>query len=161
MNYSHIVACTPSGIIGVDNTLPWYYPDDLKFFKNKTEGSVVIMGSNTYKSIGKPLPNRINVVLSSNPQQFEKDLIFYATTIKTIEALITRCNEANTNVFIVGGGQMYKHFNQPKEIYITKVPEINTDKPCVKYEQNLKTYTLLTSNQSKELTFEHYALLSS
>ena len=67
MTINIIAAKTINNIIGSNNKLPWYLPDDLKNFRKLTENKVVIMGRKTYESIGKPLPNRINIVVSSNP----------------------------------------------------------------------------------------------
>src|SRR5215207_9743274 len=63
-----IVAIAKNFAIGKDGKLPWHYPTDLKFFKQTTTGQTIVMGWNTWKSIGKPLPNRLNVVLSSKGQ---------------------------------------------------------------------------------------------
>jgi len=59
-----IVAIAKNYAIGKDGKLPWHYSSDLKFFKETTAGNAVVMGSNTWRSIGKPLPNRLNVILS-------------------------------------------------------------------------------------------------
>lgn len=157
MIYSHIVASTPSGIIGVDNQLPWHYPEDLKYFKSITSGSIVVMGSNTFKSLGcKPLADRINVVLTSNPAQFTSERVYTAQTIKTIEDLILRANLVQTKVFIIGGGKLYETFNNPTDVYQTLVPEIETNKSSVKYNQDLSNYTLQSSTNSKDLIFNYY-----
>ena len=66
MNLSIIVAMTKNRVIGKDNDMPWHLSDDLKNFKKTTIGKTVIMGRLTYKSIGKPLPNRKNIILSRN-----------------------------------------------------------------------------------------------
>ena len=65
MKLYHVVAAAGSKrVIGKDNKLPWHFPEDLKFFKQLTTGSAVIMGRKTFESIGRPLPNRKNIVLS-------------------------------------------------------------------------------------------------
>lgn len=61
-----IVAISANNVIGVDNKLPWHYPADLKRFRRVTSGTTVIMGRLTYESIGKPLPNRRNIVVTSS-----------------------------------------------------------------------------------------------
>ena len=63
---SLIVAMDQQGLIGNQNTLPWYLPADLQFFKETTIGHIVIMGRKTFESIGRPLPNRRNIVLTRN-----------------------------------------------------------------------------------------------
>ena len=62
-----IVAMTRDRVIGKDNQMPWHLPEDLKLFKKLTSGNTVIMGRRTYQSIGKPLPNRNNIVVSRSP----------------------------------------------------------------------------------------------
>jgi dihydrofolate reductase len=66
MKVSIVAAVAKNGIIGVNNTLPWHLPEDLAFFKQTTLGCPVLMGRKTYESINRPLPGRLNVVLSSN-----------------------------------------------------------------------------------------------
>ncbi|ASV43394.1 dihydrofolate reductase [Vibrio phage JSF12] len=61
-----VIAMTPTGLIGAGNGLPWHFPSDLRFFKNLTEGSTIIMGSNTAKHPAFPLPNRRNVVVTTS-----------------------------------------------------------------------------------------------
>lgn len=67
MSISLIAAMSLQGVIGKDNQLPWHYPEDLKYFRAKTLGHTVVMGRNTFLSLGKPLPKRRNIVLTSNP----------------------------------------------------------------------------------------------
>lgn len=63
-----IVAMAKNRVIGVDGKLPWYLPEDLKFFKRITQAKPLVMGRKTYASIGKPLPNRLNVVVTRNAE---------------------------------------------------------------------------------------------
>ncbi len=68
MELAIIVARAKNGVIGVNNTLPWHLPEDLKHFKNTTLGYPIIMGRNTWVSLGRPLPGRRNIVVSRNPE---------------------------------------------------------------------------------------------
>jgi len=77
MKLSLIVAIAQNGCIGIDNKLPWYLPEDLKYFRRLTTGNIVIMGRKTYDSIGKPLPNRHNIVISRHTD-------FHADGVKTV-----------------------------------------------------------------------------
>jgi len=61
---SLIVALAQNHVIGIDNKLPWYLPNDLKYFKQVTMGKAIIMGRKTYESIGKPLPGRTNIIIT-------------------------------------------------------------------------------------------------
>lgn len=67
MEYAIVFACSENGVIGKDNTIPWKINLDMKLFKKLTENNIVIMGRKTYESIGKPLKNRINIVVTKNP----------------------------------------------------------------------------------------------
>ena len=96
-----IVAKSNNGIIGKDGDLPWRLPEDLKRFKKLTTGNIVVMGRKTYDSIGRPLPNRKNIVISRNTSlkiegvEVEHDLI----------DVLKRNQEEN--VYVIGGGQIY------------------------------------------------------
>lgn len=74
-----IVAMAKNRVIGVDGKLPWYLPEDLKFFKRITQAKPLVMGRKTYASIGKPLPNRLNVVVTRNAE-FSHEAYACATT---------------------------------------------------------------------------------
>tara|TARA_A100001015_G_C15014522_1_gene724822 strand:- start:1137 stop:2477 length:1341 start_codon:yes stop_codon:yes gene_type:complete len=104
-SFDIIVAIDSNNGIGVsfDNKIPWKEPKDLAFFKNTTLNSVVIMGSQTYKSIGRTLPNRVNIVLSSN-MQTTTDIIVK----KTFEDAIKQALQYNINIFVIGGSKVYK-----------------------------------------------------
>jgi len=96
-----IVAKSNTGIIGKDGDLPWRLPEDLKRFKRLTTGNIVVMGRKTYDSIGRPLPNRKNIVISRNTSlkiegvDVEHDLV----------DVLKRNQEEN--VYVIGGGQIY------------------------------------------------------
>ncbi|MCY4512140.1 MAG: dihydrofolate reductase [Bdellovibrionales bacterium] len=66
MTFSHIVAASRNQVIGLKNQLPWHIPDDLKFFNETTRRKALIMGRKTFESLGKPLPGRLNVVVTRN-----------------------------------------------------------------------------------------------
>lgn len=98
-----IVAQSNNRVIGRDGDMPWHLPKDLKWFKSHTSGYPVIMGRNTYQSIGKALPNRRNIVISSADAALFPD----AETVRSLdEALLSISNEEKA--FIIGGGQLYR-----------------------------------------------------
>lgn len=116
-NLSLIVATDTENGIGKNNQLLWHLPEDLKFFKRTTSGHTVIMGRKTYESIGKPLPNRRNIVISRQ----ENFKIEGVEVYQTLNAAIKACHDEN-EAFIIGGGEIYKQalpFTQ--KIYLTKV----------------------------------------
>ena len=106
MLISIIVAMDEEGGIGVDNQLPWHLPEDLKYFKNKTMGHHVIMGRKTFQSLSKPLPGRTNIVLTRNHSYSpEEDVLI---THSLLEALSLARNRGEEEVFIAGGGAIYR-----------------------------------------------------
>ncbi len=123
MKLSLIVAIAQNGCIGIDNKLPWYLPEDLKYFRRLTTGNIVIMGRKTYDSIGKPLPNRHNIVISRHTDfQAEgvKTVCSIDEALKIAESLaeISGINEA----FIMGGAQIYAQtLPLAQRLYITEV----------------------------------------
>jgi dihydrofolate reductase len=119
---SIIVAMDKQGLIGKGNELPWHLPEDLRYFKKTTSGKVVVMGRKTFESIGKPLPNRHNVVFTRDKQKydFNKDLLTY----QTVESIIEWSNEG-MDIFIIGGSQIYGQFYPYCDnLYITYVNDI-------------------------------------
>lgn len=104
--FSIIVAIGKNNEIGKINKLLWYIPEDLKKFKEITQGKTVVMGRNTFKSIGKILPNRNNIVLSKNLQNInnKKNL----EICDDFSKIIKKYKNSVEEVFIIGGAQVYK-----------------------------------------------------
>lgn len=105
MKISAIVATAHNNIIGDGNKMPWYLPADLKFFKLKTMGHHLIMGRNTFESIGKALPGRTTIVLSRDKSYFISSCIM-AHSIE--EALTIAHKNGDDEAMIVGGGSVYR-----------------------------------------------------
>jgi len=105
MIISCIVAIAKNNVIGKDNQIPWYLPSDLKYFKKVTTGHHVIMGRKCYESIGKPLPNRTNIIITRDPFFISSNCLI-ARNIK--EALEMALDNGETEAFIIGGGQIYE-----------------------------------------------------
>lgn len=119
-NISIIVATTTNLVIGVNNEIPWYLPRDLLHFKETTLNCPVIMGRKCWESIPKkyrPLPNRINIVLSRNPEYKIKDIDVSNNLIKTIEKYSN-----HNEIFIIGGSHIYKEgFKLASKLYLTNI----------------------------------------
>ena len=99
-----IFACNEDGLIGQNNSIPWKISQDLKFFKLTTENHVVIMGRKTFESLGKPLKNRINIVVSKTLRDDKKDL-FFVNSLK--EALdFSKKFYPNKEIFVIGGKKL-------------------------------------------------------
>ena len=113
--FSIIVAIGKNREIGKKNKLLWHIPEDLKNFKKITTGKTVIMGRKTFESIGRPLPNRKNIVLSKNGDKGlikEKGIEIY----QNLEDLISHYKNSQEEIFIIGGEQIYKEFLQKEQV---------------------------------------------
>lgn len=99
-----IVAMDKKNGIGNNNQLLWHLPKDLKHFKDITSGHPVIMGRRTYESIGKPLPNRTNIVISSRNDWFQEGILI----VGSIKEAIKYAQKIDEDIFILGGGNIYQ-----------------------------------------------------
>ncbi|MGN6196538.1 MAG: dihydrofolate reductase [Ginsengibacter sp.] len=116
---SHIVAASENNIIGRQGNLPWRLPNDFKYFKNKTWSMPVIMGRNTFESLKKDLPGRINIVVTKKTDWHPKN-VFIAHNISDA---IEKAKEGDANeIFIIGGGEIFKQTMEAVDrIYLTRV----------------------------------------
>lgn len=99
-----VVAMGKNNAIGKDNKLLWHLPKDLKHFKNLTSGHPIIMGRKTYESIGKPLPNRTNIVVSGKDNWFEEGILI----VPSIKDALKHAKKIDDNVMVIGGGNIYE-----------------------------------------------------
>tara|TARA_Y100001934_G_C12113189_1_gene659533 strand:+ start:59 stop:565 length:507 start_codon:yes stop_codon:yes gene_type:complete len=105
---SHVVALSNNRVIGVDNDLPWRLKKDLAHFKAYTTNKIIIMGRKTFESIGRPLPNRINFVVSTTITEIEGAQVFKSTKEALSEAN-KLCIELNyKEIVIIGGGYLFR-----------------------------------------------------
>lgn len=123
MSISFVVAVAKNNVIGKENTLPWYLPEDLKRFKALTTGKTVLMGRKTFESIlkklGKPLPQRVNVVITRDENYKAPEGVVVYNDLKT--ALDVFKNE---EVMVIGGGQIYRQtIDLADTLYVTHVDE--------------------------------------
>jgi dihydrofolate reductase len=111
-----VVAISENHVIGKDNKLLWYLPNDLKHFKEITSGHTVIMGRKTYESVGKPLPRRRNIIITRQAISIEG-----CEVVNSIEAALALCKDEQ-EVFIVGGAEIYRQsLPLTNRIYLTIV----------------------------------------
>ncbi|HRD56975.1 MAG TPA: dihydrofolate reductase [Ferruginibacter sp.] len=116
---SLVVAAAENNAIGKNNQLLWHLPNDLKFFKNTTWASVVIMGRKTFESVNKPLPGRLNIVVTKN-KSWRFDAVKTAEGLQ--EAIELAAKENFKEIFIIGGGEIYKQAMPfANTIYLTRV----------------------------------------
>lgn len=126
---SLILATDLNGVIGQDGRLPWHLPNDLKFFKKTTKNHPILMGRKTFESIGKPLPDRTNIVITRNPHLLERPDIGIVTRLEDGIHLAQQAFGGD-EIFIIGGGEIYQlGLEFCNTIYWTKVAtEINGGK---------------------------------
>jgi dihydrofolate reductase len=114
---SLIVAMARNRVIGVNNTLPWHLPADLKHFKALTMGHHIVMGRKTYESIGKPLPGRTSVVVTRNAGYVQPGVI----VANSLEAAISACG-VDEEIFVIGGAELYRQaIKFADRIYLTEI----------------------------------------
>ena len=108
MILSVIVAMAHNRVIGLNNQMPWHLPADLAWFKKNTLNKPVIMGRKTFESIGRPLPNRHNIVISRQIESIDNK-ISNVSWVKSIDEAISLAQEQQPDeVFIIGGGNIYQ-----------------------------------------------------
>ena len=119
MKITIIVAVAENDVIGSDNKLLWRLRDDMKNFKRLTVGHFVLMGRKTFESIGKPLKDRTNLVITRNPGFNVPGIIRFDSIAKALQYSL---DEKQEEVFIIGGGEIYREIlPMADKIYYTKV----------------------------------------
>jgi dihydrofolate reductase len=115
-----IVAVAKNNAIGKRGRLPWHYSSDMKFFKETTTGNAVVMGRKTWLGLGRPLKNRLNIVLSRNPNiEPEESLLVFSD----MDSVLSLSKSLTTDLYVIGGAQIYREFLPYIEKWIvTKVP---------------------------------------
>jgi dihydrofolate reductase len=120
MSIVAIVAVAQNLAIGKDGKLPWHYKSDLRFFKQTTTGNAVFMGWNTWASIGKPLPNRLNIVLSRTNEIENQPSVLLMRSREDVLALAVYLN---CDLFITGGAEIFELFkNDIEKWFVTEIP---------------------------------------
>lgn len=115
-----VVAATENNVIGKDNKLLWHLPKDLTFFKNTTWAMPVIMGRKTYESMGKPLPGRTNIIITSNADYSPGNGVI---TVTSIDNAVEESGKTDAKeCYIIGGGEIFKQvMPRADRIYMTRV----------------------------------------
>ena len=118
---SAIVAMAENRVIGAQNRLPWHLPADLAHFKSITTGHPILMGRKTYESIGKPLPNRTNIILTRDPHYRADGCL----VVSSIDDALAQATSNQQEIFIIGGAEIYQQLlPRIQRLYITLVHEI-------------------------------------
>ncbi|MDX2350293.1 MAG: dihydrofolate reductase [Porticoccus sp.] len=120
---SLIVAMAKNRAIGLNNTLPWHLPEDLKYFKSVTMGKPIVMGRKTFDSIGRPLPGRLNIVITRN-SEWQHSGIKTASSLQQAMSIAEEQadSEGLEEVMVIGGEEIYRTaIDLADRLYITRV----------------------------------------
>lgn len=140
-----IAAVSRNGVIGVENKIPWDYPEDMKHFRKTTANSTVIMGRRTFESIGRPLPKRRNIVISRTKVEVEgietfsslESIIGFQKAMEGFNAathIATGPQPASQDIWLIGGASIYEEGMQyADEIHLTLTPDVITAANAVKF----------------------------
>lgn len=152
-NLSLIVAVGKNREIGKDNKLLWHIPEDLKFFKEKTDGKTIIMGSNTFYSLPKVLPNRHHIVLTLDEYEFPSDVEVY----HNFDDLLKNLEKKDEQMFIIGGAAIYNLFiDYVDSMYITEIDkEYDADRFFPEFDKNKWNRTVLSENSFDGVEYRH------
>jgi dihydrofolate reductase len=182
-HFKAIAAMSENRVIGNGNKIPWHLPEDFKWFKKMTTGNVVVMGRKTFESLGKPLPNRTNVILTRHPILVRRKHpdIFGTSTLGTrarglrteyqlglskigqrtevrLQRNLLRLDpeEYSTDVFICGGAQIYEQaLPLCSDLYLTRVKQtVEGDAFFPSFEQSFKRVSVIAD--TPEFRIEHW-----
>ena len=145
---SHVVAMSNNWVIGVNNDLPWSLKDDLAHFKKYTTGKIIVMGRKTYESIGRPLPNRVNFVISSTLKDIEGVSIFTSLEDAIEAAKIYNLDQDIANeIAIIGGGYLFRDsIHSFNKLVLTRV-DCSIDGDVYYPEIDFNNWELISSNK--------------
>lgn len=138
-----IVAVDRNGAIGKGGKLPWHYSADMKFFKETTTGNACVMGYKTWLTLKKPLPNRLNIVLSRQSEIEPQDGV---VVLRDVESVLSPAQDLKGDLFVIGGERVYKSFLPYIEKWIvTEVPLTIEGADAFVPENYLKGFVLTES----------------
>ena len=148
MKIAAIVAAAQNLAIGKNGKLPWHYKSDLRFFKQTTTGNAVLMGWNTWISIGKPLPNRLNIVLSRAHEIENQPSVLL---VRSREEILALTEYLNCDLFITGGGKVFELFkNDIEKWFVTEIPETISDAEVFLPTDFLNSFSLTETRTLEE-----------
>lgn len=121
MILSHIAALAKNSIIGSGGDLPWDVPEDMKFFREKTQGHIILMGRKTFESFPKPLKNRLHVVVTQQSNySVPEGVQVFSDISKALDYCQQQTHHWPQEVFVIGGGEIYRQtLKQADRLYLT------------------------------------------
>lgn len=151
MSISMIAAVGRNLELGKGNDLIWHFKEDMKFFKETTTGSSVIMGRKTFESLPKALPNRKNIVITNN-RDYVADGGYVVNSIEKALEL------AGDNAFIIGGGNIYSQFLPlADKLYLTEIDDecADADTYFPQFDKNDYTADFIAEYEVNDIRFKH------
>jgi dihydrofolate reductase len=143
-----IVAVSRNGAIGRGGSIPWHYSTDLKFFKQQTTGSVCVMGSRTWRSLKRPLPGRLNLVMT---RQAEIEAQPSVVVLRDKQEVLSLKPYLACDLFIIGGEQIYRTFlDEIDKWIVTEIPLTVEDADTFMPEGYLRGFVPSDSRQLEE-----------
>ena len=143
-----IAAVDRNGAIGKGGKLPWHYSADMKFFKETTTGHAIVMGRKTWKTLGKPLKNRLNIVLSRTADLEPRESLL---VLRDVDSVLSLNESLTTDLFVIGGAQIYQEFLPHIDKWlITEVPLAVKGADAFMPEGYLQGFKNVTSQQLDE-----------
>jgi dihydrofolate reductase len=121
---SHIAAVSKNRVIGHQGDLPWKISEDLKYFKARTLNKCIIMGRKTFDSLGKPLPNRRNVVITRDPNWSHPGVVVFNNVLEAIRDCQKQKDQYGDEIMIVGGAEIYNQtLFLAQRLYLTLIDD--------------------------------------
>jgi|SRR5882672_3796646 len=149
-----IVAVDRNGAIGKGGKLPWHYSADMKFFKETTTGNACVMGYKTWLTLKKPLPNRLNIVLSRQSQIEPQDSV---AVVRDVESVLSLAEDFKGDLFVIGGEQVYRSLLPYIEKWIvTEVPLTIEDADAFVPENYLAGFQSTGTRELEENLTAHF-----
>ncbi len=155
-----IVAMDKNRVIGKDGKIPWHLPNDLKHFRELTMGHVIIMGRKTFESIGKPLPGRVNVVLTRQKNYAPQGVVVHHSLEDALSVFAD-----SPKVFIIGGAEIYREaLPLMDKLYVTEINAVIWQGDTYFPEIDNKIWSLLVNLKfvgidfNRKIEYEHFFL---
>lgn len=144
---SIIVAAAENNVIGINNELPWRMPADMRYFKDKTLGHPIIMGRKSFEALGKPLPNRTNIVITRQADYAPAGVLVVSSLEEAIAKANSLVDEDDDEVFIIGGGEVFREaMSVVDQLFVTRIHTDEVKGDTYFPDINLNDWALISSD---------------